>query len=81
MHENELMKVLTGKVVDGNVVVDDASLREGSLVTVVAPEDEADRLELTLEQEEQLQLSIAEADRGDVVDGYALLKELKNQRR
>lgn len=75
------MKVLTGKVVNGNVVVDDASLREGSLVTVVAAEDEADRLELTLKQEEQLQLSIAEADRGDVVDGYALLEELKNQRR
>ena len=70
------------KVVNGNVVVDDASLREGSLVTVVAAEDEADRLELTLEQEEQLQLSIAEADGGDVVDGYALLEELKlkNQR-
>ena len=75
------MKVLTGKVVNGNVVVDDASLREGSLVTVVAAEDDADRLELTLEQEKHLQLSIAEADQGDVVDGYALLEELKNQRR
>jgi len=75
------MKVLTGKVVNGNIVVDDASLREGSLVTVVAAEDEANRLELTPEQEEHLQLSIAEADRGDVVDGYALLEELKNRRR
>ena len=76
-----LMKVLTGKVVNGNVVVEDASLKEGSFVTVVAAEDDADRLELTPEQEEQLQLSIAEADRGDVVDGYALLEDLKNQRR
>lgn len=75
------MKVLTGKVVNGNVVVEDGSLREGSLVTVVAAEDDDDRLELTPEQEEQLRLSIAEADRGAVVDGYALLEELKNPRR
>ena len=73
------MKILTGKVVDGNVVVDDDSLTEGTLVTVVAADDDANRLELTLEQEEQLRLSIAEADRGDVVDGYALLEELKIQ--
>ena len=75
------MKVLTGKVVNGNIVVDDDSLREGTFVTVVAAEDDADRLQLTPEQEEHLQLSIAEADRGDVVDGYALLEELKNHSR
>ena len=73
------MKVLTGKVVNGNVVVEGDSLKEGALVTVVAAEDDADRLELTPEQEEYLRLSIAEADRGDVVDGYALLEELKNR--
>lgn len=73
------MKVLTGKVVNGNVIVDDDSLQEGSLVTVVAAEDDTDRLELTPGQEEHLRLSIAEANRGDVVDGYALLEKLKNQ--
>jgi hypothetical protein len=75
------MKVLTGKVINGNIVVEDDSLAEGSIVTIVAPEDDADRLELTADQEEQLRLSLAEADRGDVVDGYAMLEELKNPRR
>ena len=74
------MKVLTGKVVNGNVVVDDESLREGSLVTVVAAEDDAVRLELTSEQKEHLRLSLAEADAGELVDGYALLEDLKTPR-
>jgi hypothetical protein len=57
------MKVATGKVVGGKVVLEGVSLEEGISVTVLAMDDEVG-FALTPEQEEDLLLSIAEADRG-----------------
>ena len=47
------MRLVTGKVVEGKVVVEGDPLKEGSTVTVLAPEDDRS-FELTPEQEELL---------------------------
>ncbi len=69
------MRVVSGKVVDGKVVVEGDPLEEGAMVTVLAQEDEED-FGLTAEQEALLLKAIEEADQGDFIDGDQLLKEL-----
>ena len=65
----------TGKVVGGKVVLEGVSLEEGTSVTVLARDDEGS-FELTPEQEEELLLSIAEADRGETVSAEEVLGKL-----
>ena len=67
------MKVVKGKVVSGKVVVD-GSLPEGTMVTVLAPEGHV--FTLTSDEEAALLAAIAEADRGDVVEGESFLRKL-----
>ena len=69
------MKIATGKVVDGKVVLEGVALEEGAWVTVLARDDEGG-LDLTLEQEAELLLSIAEADRGETVSADEVLARL-----
>ena len=69
------MKVITGTVVNGKIVVEGDPLEEGSTVTVLAQEDDED-FELNAEQEALLLKAIEEANRGDFIDGDQLLKEL-----
>jgi hypothetical protein len=69
------MRVVTGKVVEGKVVVEGDPLEEGSTVTVLAQDDDED-FELTAEQEALLLKAIEEADQGDFIDGDQLLKQL-----
>lgn len=69
------MKILTGKVVHGRIVPDDL-LEEGTLVTMLVP-DEEEGFELPPELEDELVDAIAEANRGDTVDGWQLLRDLK----
>ena len=69
------MKMVTGKVVGGKVVLEGVSLEEGSSVTVLARDDE-DGIDLTPEQEAELLLAIAEADRGDTVSAEEVLAKL-----
>jgi hypothetical protein len=69
------MKVATGKVVGGKVVVDGVSLEEGASVTVLAKDDDGS-FGLTPEQEAELALSIAEADRGETVSAEEVLAKL-----
>ncbi len=68
------MKVATGKVVGGKVVLEGVSLDEGTSVTVLAKDE--DGFELTPEQEAELLLSIAEADRGETVSAEEVLAKL-----
>ena len=70
------MKVATGTVVDGKVVVEGESLAEGSTVTVVLREDE-ETFELTPEEEAELLASIADIERGKFVTGEELLERLR----
>jgi hypothetical protein len=73
------MKVATGKVVEGKVVVEGVTLEEGSVVTVLAREAEG-TFELTPEEEAELLLSIAEADRGETISGEEVLDSLPRRR-
>jgi hypothetical protein len=70
------MKVATGIVVDGKVVVEGESLTEGSTVTVVLREDD-EGFELTPEEEEELLESIQQIERGEFVSGEQLLERLR----
>ena len=73
------MKMATGKVIGGKVVVEGVALEEGTSVTVLAKDDEAG-FDLTPEQEAELLLSIAEADRGETVSAEEVLAKLARRR-
>ena len=70
------MKVATGKVVDGKVVLEGEPLAEGSVVTVVAREDE-ETFEVSPEEERALLAAMAQADRGQVVSWQELQEQLR----
>ena len=70
------MKVATGTVIDGKVVVEGEALAEGSTVTVVLREDD-EAFDLTLEEEAELLESIAAIERGEFVSGEQLLQRLR----
>jgi len=69
------MKVATGKVVSGKIVVDGEPFTEGSTVTVLAPED-GEVFALSADDEVALLAAIEEAERGDVIDGEEFLRDL-----
>jgi len=73
------MRVATGRVVSGRVIVEGAPLPEGSLVAVLSP-GESELFELDARATEDLLASIAEAEAGDVVDGEQFLRELWDRR-
>lgn len=73
------MKVTSGTVVDGKVVVEGEDLAEGSTVTVVLRED-GETFELTPEDEAELLASIAEIERGEFITGEELLERLRRFR-
>ena len=73
------MRVATGKVVSGTVVIEGAPLPEGTFVTVLSP-GESELFELDTQATEALLASIAEAEAGDVVDGEQFLRELWDRR-
>jgi hypothetical protein len=70
------MKVATGKVVGGKVVVEGVTLEEGTSVTVLAKDDEGGFTLTPEEEEAELLLSIAEADRGETVSAEEVLAKL-----
>jgi hypothetical protein len=70
------MKVATGKVVGGKVVLEGEPLAEGSVVTVVAREED-ETFEVTPEEEKALLAAIAQADRGEVVSWEELRERLR----
>jgi hypothetical protein len=73
------MKVATGRVVGGKVVLEGEPLAEGAVVTVVARDDE-DSFEVTPEDERALLDAIAQADRGQVVSWDELREQLRRAR-
>lgn len=70
------MKIASGTVVDGKIVVEGETLTEGSIVSVLLREDE-DTFELSPEEEEELLESIAQIERGELVSGEQLLERLR----
>ena len=70
------MKVATGKVVDGKVVLEGEPLTEGSVVTVLAQEDD-ETFDVTPEEEKALLRAMTEAERGGVVSWEELRERLR----
>jgi hypothetical protein len=71
------MKIITGRVVNGTIVVEGERLEEGTTVTVLANEDD-ETFQLTPEDEADLLVAIDQANRGDAVSGDELLRQLTN---
>jgi hypothetical protein len=72
---SRIMRVATGKVIAGKVVIEGAPFEDGANVTVIAADD-AETFELGPEDEAILLAAIGEADRGEVIDGAELLAKL-----
>jgi hypothetical protein len=70
------MRVATGKVVGGKVVVDGEAFADGSEVTVIAADDD-ERFTASPEQEADLLSAVAEVERGEVVSAAELLVRLR----
>ena len=70
------MKVATGRVVGGKIVLEGEPLAEGSVVTVVARE-ENETFEVSPEEERALLEAIAQADRGQVLSWEELREQLR----
>ncbi|MDP9192112.1 MAG: hypothetical protein M3P06_10480 [Acidobacteriota bacterium] len=69
------MKITTGTVTQGTIVVDGQLFSEGEKVTVLSYDD-SKPFRVSPEEKRLLLESIAQADRGEFVDAYALLAEL-----
>jgi hypothetical protein len=72
------MKIATGRVVGGKVVVEGAPLEEGTSVTVLAKDEQG--FTLSPEEEAELLLSIAEADRGETISAEEVLAKIARRR-
>lgn len=70
------MKIATGKVVGGKVIVEGAALSEGAAVTVLVPEND-ETFMASAEDEARLLAAISEADRGDFVSPEQILENLR----
>lgn len=70
------MRVSSGRVVGGNIVIEGEPLPEGAIVTVLAREGE-ETFELDPVTEAELLESIAEADRGELISAEDVLRRLR----
>lgn len=69
------MRVATGKIVGGKVVVDGEAFVDGTEVTIIAGEDN-ELFTASPEQEAALLAAVAEIERGEVVSASELLGRL-----
>jgi hypothetical protein len=72
------MKMLTAKVVDGQLDMPKGTLEEGVTVTILVPEDE-EGFDLSEQDRAFLLESLDQAHRGEGVDGWKLLQELRDR--
>jgi len=71
------MKMITAKVIDGQLDVPEGLLKEGTTVTVLVPEAEEEAFDLTEEESAFIRESCAQIARGEWVDGAQLLGEIR----
>ena len=71
------MRVTSGKVVSGRIVVEGEPLPDGSVVTVLAREAD-ESFELDAASEAELLLSLAEADRGELIPAEDVLRTFRD---
>ena len=72
------MKVVTGTVIGGKIIVEGEPLTDGSKVTVLAQEDE-EAFELAPEQEAEILEALSEIEQGKGIDGRRFLEELDEE--
>ena len=70
------MRVTTGTVVNGRIEIHGEDFPEATVVTILAHEDR-ESFTLGPEAEAELLLAIEEADRGELISGDELLRELR----
>ena len=70
------MRVTTGTVVAGQVVLDDSGFIDGTQIVVVSRDEETD-VSLPPDELAELEAGIAEADRGDMISGEELFARLR----
>jgi hypothetical protein len=68
------MRITKGKDIGGRLVVEGESLDEGAIVTILVQDERT--FTLSKEDETALLESIAEADRGELLDAEDVLKKL-----
>lgn len=71
------MRVTSGKVISGRIVVEGEPLPDGAIVTVLAREAD-ESFELDAAAEAQLLLSLAEADRGELIPAEEVLRTFRD---
>ncbi|HEY9064597.1 MAG TPA: hypothetical protein VIO33_06405 [Burkholderiaceae bacterium] len=71
------MRVATGTVVSGKVVLDDSSIADGTDVYVLTKDGIDESSALSPEELAELEAGIAEADRGDVISGEDFFRQLR----
>ena len=76
IYQKKVMKILSGKVIAGRIVIEGEPLEEGCTVTVIAPERD-ETFVLDSQAEASLLASIAEADRAETITGEQLLTKLR----
>ena len=72
------MTIVTGKVVNGRIEVEDLELPEGTEVEVFIPR-EGEAYDLTPEEEAEIEAGCAEIERGEYVDGDEFLSQLRSR--
>jgi hypothetical protein len=72
------MRVTSGKVVAGQIVLEGEPLPDGAVVTVLA-RDSDESFELDAAAEADLLLSLAEADRGELIPAEEVLRMLRDE--
>lgn len=70
------MTIVTGKVVNGRIEVEDVELPEGLEVAVYYTGDEPE-VQLTADEMAELDAAIAEADRGELIPAEEVMRELR----
>ena len=71
------MRVATGTVVAGQVVLDDAEFIDGTHVVVLS-RDREDEAHLSADELAELEAGLAEADRGETIPGDELFARLRS---
>ena len=70
------MRVATGTVVAGQVVLDDSEFIDGTHVVVLS-RDREDEVRLPPDELAELEAGLAEADRGETISGEELFARLR----
>jgi hypothetical protein len=71
------MRVTSGRVVAGNIILEGEPLPDGSVVTVLA-RDADESFELDAAAEAELLLSLQEADRGELIPAEEVLRTFRD---